>query len=34
LLSAGQLQENGYVITIQNGVCEIQDPSKWAIVVV
>jgi hypothetical protein len=28
LLSAGQLQENGYVITIQNGVCEIQDPSK------
>jgi hypothetical protein len=34
LLSAGQLQEKGYVITIQNGVCEIYDPSRGAIVVV
>lgn len=28
LLSAGQLQEKGYVITIQNGVCEIYDPTR------
>jgi hypothetical protein len=34
LLSAGQLQEKGYVITIQNGVCEIYDPSRGAIDVV
>jgi hypothetical protein len=34
LLSASQLQDNGYVITIQNGVCEIYDPSKGAIIVV
>ncbi|KAL5808678.1 hypothetical protein ACOSQ3_029369 [Xanthoceras sorbifolium] len=34
LLSAGQLQEKGYIITIQKGACEIYDPSKGAIVVV
>ncbi|XP_042972785.1 uncharacterized protein LOC122304591 [Carya illinoinensis] len=34
LLSAGQLQENGYVIIIQKGVCEIYDPTREAIVVV
>lgn len=34
LLSAGQLQEKGYVITIKNGVCEIYDPSRGAIVVI
>ena len=34
LLSAGQLQEKGYVITIQNGVCEIYDLLRGAIVVV
>ena len=34
LLSAGQLQEKGYVITIQKGVCEIYDPTRGAIVVV
>ena len=34
LLSVGQLQEKGYVITIQKGVCEIYDPSRGAIVVV
>ncbi|RVW86250.1 Retrovirus-related Pol polyprotein from transposon TNT 1-94 [Vitis vinifera] len=34
LLSAGQLQEKGYIITIQKGACEIYDPSRGAIVVV
>lgn len=34
LLSAGQLQEKGYTITIQNGVCEIYDPKRGSIVVV
>lgn len=34
LLSAGQLQENGYVITIQKGACEIYEPVKGSIVVV
>ncbi|KAH7565083.1 hypothetical protein JRO89_XS09G0128800 [Xanthoceras sorbifolium] len=28
LLSAGQLQEKGYIITIQKGACKIYDPSK------
>ncbi|XP_057977620.1 uncharacterized protein LOC131164449 [Malania oleifera] len=34
LLSAGQLQEKGYVITIQKGVCEIYDPTRGAIAIV
>ena len=34
LLSAGQLQEKGYVITIQKGVCEIYDPVRGAIEIV
>ncbi|XP_021830690.1 uncharacterized protein LOC110770778 [Prunus avium] len=34
LLSAGQLQDKGYVITIQEDVCEIYDPARGAIVVV
>ena len=34
LLSAGQLQEKGYIITIQKGACEIYDPSRGAIAVV
>ncbi|KAJ7980886.1 Retrovirus-related Pol polyprotein from transposon TNT 1-94 [Quillaja saponaria] len=34
LLSAGQLQEKGYVITIQQGACEIYDPTRGAIAVV
>jgi len=34
LLSVGQLEEKGYVITISNGVCKIYDPIKGAIVVV
>ncbi|TXG69126.1 hypothetical protein EZV62_004061 [Acer yangbiense] len=34
LLSAGQLQEKGYIITIQNGACEIYDPSRGSIAVV
>ncbi|KAK3001482.1 hypothetical protein RJ639_021878 [Escallonia herrerae] len=34
LLSAGQLQEKGYIITIQQGACEIYDPIRGAIVVV
>ncbi|KAL5571277.1 hypothetical protein UlMin_020874 [Ulmus minor] len=34
LLSAGQLQEKGYVITIQKGACEIYDPLRGAIAVV
>ncbi|RVW34899.1 hypothetical protein CK203_113020 [Vitis vinifera] len=34
LLSAGQLQEKGYVITIQKGVCEIYDSTRGAIAVV
>lgn len=34
LLSAGQLQEKAYVITIQKNACEIYDPSRGAIVVV
>ena len=34
LLSAGQLQEKGYVITIQKGACEIYDPTRGAIAVV
>lgn len=33
-LSDGQLQENGYVITIQKSVCEIYDRSRGAIDVV
>ncbi|KAG8641096.1 hypothetical protein MANES_13G106550v8 [Manihot esculenta] len=33
LLSAGQLQEKGYVITIQKGACEIYDPSRGAIAI-
>ncbi|KAK3003670.1 hypothetical protein RJ639_018271 [Escallonia herrerae] len=32
--SAGQLQEKGYIITIQQGACEIYDPIRGAIVVV
>ena len=34
MLSADQLQEKGYVITIQKGFCEIYDPTRGAIVVV
>ena len=35
LLSAGQLQEKGYIIIIiQKGACEIYDPSRGAIAVV
>ncbi|XP_039051525.1 uncharacterized protein LOC120192912 [Hibiscus syriacus] len=34
LLSAGQLQEKGYMITISNGSCEIYDPFRGAIAVV
>ena len=34
LLSAGQLQEKNYIITIQKGACEIYDPSRGAITVV
>ena len=34
LLSAGQLQEKGYVITIQKGVCEIYDHTRGAIAIV
>ncbi|KAK3013886.1 hypothetical protein RJ639_009283 [Escallonia herrerae] len=34
LLSVGQLQEKGYIITIQQGACEIYDPTRGAIVVV
>ncbi|KAH0707987.1 hypothetical protein KY289_013063 [Solanum tuberosum] len=34
LLSAGQLQEKGYVITIKKGECEIYDPVRGAIAVV
>ncbi|XP_061341344.1 uncharacterized protein LOC133287697 [Gastrolobium bilobum] len=34
LLSAGQLQEKGYVITIKNGVCEIYDSARGAIAVI
>ena len=34
LLSVGQLQEKGYVITIQKGVCEIYDSTRGAIAVV
>ncbi|XP_022883365.1 uncharacterized protein LOC111400168 [Olea europaea var. sylvestris] len=34
LLSAGQLQEKGYVITIKNGACQIYDLSKGAIAIV
>ena len=34
LLSVGQLQEKGYIITIQKGICEIYDPTRGAIVVV
>ncbi|KAH7571431.1 hypothetical protein JRO89_XS04G0051600 [Xanthoceras sorbifolium] len=33
LLSASQLQEKGYLITIQKGACEIYDPSRGAIAV-
>ncbi|KAA3487271.1 Retrovirus-related Pol polyprotein from transposon TNT 1-94 [Gossypium australe] len=28
LLSAGQLLENGYLVTLRNGACEISNPSK------
>ncbi|XP_048235661.1 uncharacterized protein LOC107261771 [Ricinus communis] len=34
LLSAGQLQEKCYVITIQHGVCEIYDPCRGVIDVI
>ncbi|KAL5748418.1 hypothetical protein ACOSQ2_025715 [Xanthoceras sorbifolium] len=34
LLSAGQLQKKGYIITIKKGACEIYDPSRGAIAVV
>ena len=34
LLSARQLQEKGYIITIQKGACEIYDPTRGAIAVV
>lgn len=34
LLSAGQLQEKGYVITIQKGACKIYDPTKRAIAII
>ncbi|KAJ8748026.1 hypothetical protein K2173_010186 [Erythroxylum novogranatense] len=34
LLSAGQLQEKGYVITIKNSSCEIYDPIRGAIAIV
>lgn len=34
LLGAGQLQEKGFVLTIQKGVCEIYDPTRGAIDVV
>ncbi|KAL5786433.1 hypothetical protein ACOSQ2_008825 [Xanthoceras sorbifolium] len=34
LLSAGQLQEKGYIITIHKGACEIYDSSRGAIAVV
>ncbi|KAJ8898697.1 hypothetical protein K2173_004731 [Erythroxylum novogranatense] len=34
LLSVGQLQEKGYVITLKNDACEIYDPNRGAIVVV
>ena len=34
LLSVGQLQEKGYIITIQNGACEINDPSGGVVAVV
>lgn len=34
LLSAGPLQEKGYVITIQKGACEIYDPIRGAIAIV
>jgi len=34
LMRVGQLQEKGYVIIIQNGVYELYDPSRGAIVVV
>ena len=34
LLSADQLQEKSYVMTIQKGVCEIYDPTRGAIAVV
>ncbi|KAL9437863.1 hypothetical protein AB3S75_023687 [Citrus x aurantiifolia] len=34
LLSVGQLQEKGYVITIQNGAGETYDPSRGAVAVV
>jgi len=33
-LSAGQLEEKGYVITIKNGTCEIYDPNKIIIATV
>lgn len=34
LLSIGQLQENGYVITIHKGTCEIYNPLRCAIIAV
>ena len=34
LLSASQLQEKGYVITIKHGACEIYDSTRGVIVVV
>ena len=34
LLSAGQLLEKGYEITIQKDACEIYDPSRRAIAIV
>jgi len=34
LLSAGQLQEKGYVITIKNSACEIYDPVRGVIAII
>ena len=34
LLSVGQLQEKGYVITIQKGACEIYDFSRRIVEIV
>lgn len=33
MLSVGQLQEKGYIITMQKGTCEIYDPTKGAIAI-
>lgn len=34
LLTAGQLQEKGYAITIQKGACEIYDPARGVIAII